>query len=1109
MRVDTLRVANIDAETVDPSFPFEFSVSPLNYITKLQRPDAPEIQQSFSSSTTKHDTVKIRQLFKRVVDFFVSEKLSTVLPKWIICGNYDLLSSNDRHLSDTFSDYYRNPDDFKEFVWNPFDIDTTIKTSDKKTIIYIELVNRIDEMNCLIQLCETKLEKMIPNTVLIDLYQIQDLHQLLSIHIETHAEYFDHLLYDEDNPYCPYKTLSPRYELTFSLEDLPDLSAHIFNSSQMWNENDEISVTNPIVSILINMIGKAQPPPCKSRSLSEILQSIMENVKSENTLFTQCISRFMIASLLGIYPTSKVQANFAVRHLIYRFFFLQMGDTSWLQRIVENKFLVVYVMREYIFYILKSLPGLNDYMIRNYFWTQIVDNTYYVMDYVRAELNKSLTDFADFYPLIDQIPLFTKEAFEKESTYFQLIPNALPQQSSLTTATIASNDNNNQALFATQEQKDETFDTNMNPGSAGGLHWHASERCFEKIEVILEMFNKTNLNYCYRTMQKPFVRHVVHLMETVENNNYDEKIHKQRRKIRWNNHDDLCSQEMLPFVFEYWIELMIIHGHDLEDLPSYDFFTFCFKLSVETTIRLQNAQALYEQETDRPEISDVINMIYNENPRDFYILLTYFKAVCKRMSIIVYPLPYNITKLQIESEIKYYNVTDEKYLPIGSGTYPICTNCNEFKGVIFRPYISTSFLYGDSKNPIPGVRNVPLKNTPVELSFTDRSMKASLDLTSGKLYCAKRMKLDKGLLSLAKTDVDDDVDENETADGDEELEDDENIDEDEADDYLTSDDELHTNGDNENLVTDQGKKSDNKPVKSTKKKTHESNDSAFDLQSKFEAELKLKNEKKKEAKRKKQEEDEAKSKRRFLFSHDIVSNFAEADADHDRSRKKQSRGIHKKDFTNKCGCEALERVNLLGNMCYTDTNGCFMRCIGCPTIIKLCSEWSKIGGIGEYFACNKCQIRLSQQEKQLDQSSENAMKTDKFFNQEVPSMTNCCICDKQIRWIRAKKAFIIDDGDQAVKNNDVRMRFASFCKSHSHFHAYIQNWAGKTIPKLSQLFILVKYEHEIEKKKQQQQQQSNGSTSSSKPVYNSQLSQYNFQLKRLQQQKENRKRYKQ
>lgn len=944
---------HIDVTSVSPTFSKEFSVTPLNHIKTLAlyNCDTPE---------------------KVLIDYFTSCNALALLPKFIV--SLDSLTSNTTfapwlgRLDSTTSNndstrvFYRDAQRGHESIWAPVQLEIDDKQQNNYGI-YLELVNRLDQLERLCHLDN------LPTHVVQALRHIQDRYQLLSLHIELKNEYRDAQLYQEHNLHCALRMFTPTNDsLVFSMQCLPDLFIHIISCCQMWGDSIDPVFTNEEVGVLVGIMTKALPSPCKGRSLTSILAETMEDQRKKDTLLDQCFHRFVIASMLGIYPHSRVTADFALRHIVYQYFSLQSGsDGAWIRRWVSsNKYLAIYMMREFIFYSIAQMPGLQEYMSKSYFWYQIVQNTYYVMDHVRDRLNRSVHDFVDFYPVLDESGQFIQKNFEQEAGYFQMVA-----------------------------------------GIGETIHWHPCESWWHSIEHTLDNYNKTNLSYCYRSLSKPFVDVVCHKIADLENKNFDEATYKVIKGVRWTNVDNIASEQVLPLVFEHWIEYIVTRCYNTDELPTYDALTMLFKVTLTTVLRLQNAQRLYEMETTRSKISAALKLIYQENVRDFRIIRIFFRALKKRLSIIAYILPSNIADQQLASEMRHYGVERPEHLPQGYGSHFLCINCNEFKYLVSQAQVNELYIRED-------IDQFRLAQIPIELAHTNCTTNISLDLSTSKIYCSRfAIKADKQL----------------------------------------------------------------------------------------------------------------------IMNTDPVLDEIENDADVQRSRKKRAKDVSKKEHRIKCPCAELSRVNMIGVMIRTDLNGCIMRCVSCPSIIKVSREWIRAGDqTGAIFACDRCQHRLSlekktkllveqpqlpvivvvdepqtpqipsipstplqpqppltpkppsQQQQQLPPQPTNKKKkkndptvmvqtqqsgvnintedtpeqaqrkrVDKFYSKFLPSTETCALCHKKTRPKSSRKADIVDDVSQPNC-----LRFASFCKIHEH----IGEWtlSQKTLCKLSDLQVIAKYE---------------------------------------------------
>lgn len=664
---------SIDLTTVSPSFIYEYSITPLNYITTIT------ILNSLSPEM-------------EIIQYFSQCRALDVLPRWLVPES---TGHKEQH-------FHLKNDLAHKRIWEPLGISLAAYHSSHS--IYLEMVYRMDDLERLLNFAD------LPVDITQQIRRLQDRYQPLTLYMEINHRFSDRELDQPENTHSPYKALfGPTIE--FSIKDLPDLFSHVFNSCQFWGESIDKLYTNSVVDVLLSLIEKAWPRPCRARSIAQILAEILQQHRDKTTVLESCFRRFILASLLGIYPNCRVPAGFTLRRILYRYFYLNLGDGEWLENwIARHKYIVTYILREYLFYLVDQMPGFSKFLKESYYWDQILLNTYDAMDHVRSSMNTSILEYQDLYPFLDQMENYIEVHHDYTSVYFQMTASQKP-------------------LSISEKNPDELDQSN--------IHWHPNSSLFEKLEHQLDQYNKSNLNYCYRSMPKPFVYMVCHKMSDIENKRFDPDEHRELKMLRLKNKNNISTAKTLPIIYEDWLENLIMKCFNVASLPSYDILEKWFKVNLSSILALRHAQNSYESETDRSDILDVLKSIYAHSRRDFIILHTYFKFIKKRLSIIAYPLPYNIAKAQMENELRYYKVSEEKYLPKDYGTYFICSNCNEFKYTVSQCHISENYFTS-------GVFEHTLRDIPIDVSQRDRTTKVSLDLNTQKFYCSKHsVKADK------------------------------------------------------------------------------------------------------------------------------------------------------------------------------------------------------------------------------------------------------------------------------------------------------------------------------------------------------------------------------
>jgi len=163
-------------------------------------------------------------------------------------------------------------------------------------------------------------------------------------------------------------------------------------------------------------LTKVIPHACKSRAFTSSLARGWLD-KNYTSLF-RCVLRMIIASLLGVYEHCKTVASFQVRQKIYKWFSLMppSGEdlTEW---IAQNKFLILYILREYLFWAIKYVPALYDFLLENYYLSSVINNTFESMDQVRERLNRCVHEYYTCHPIVDDMNNSLFDHFQFENVF--------------------------------------------------------------------------------------------------------------------------------------------------------------------------------------------------------------------------------------------------------------------------------------------------------------------------------------------------------------------------------------------------------------------------------------------------------------------------------------------------------------------------------------------------------------------------------------------------------------------------------------------------------------------------------------------------------------------
>lgn len=493
---------------------------------------------------------------------------------------------------------------------------------------YYTIANRMDYLERLLKLTE----EGAPQEVIQCLLEVQDRYQLLSIWMEMHGKYEEKDIRTGMNP--PFEVFYPSQDKVFSVEEAPDLYFEIWYC-KFWGDKMEIPFSNPATLKLIGILSKALPSPCKSRSVTSILPDLWKDEdQKDGQVIYDCIVRIAFASLLAVYNHCKVRANFRVRRALYRWFCFGINKKTVGDWIRKNKYLIIYILREYTFFLISAIPSLDEYMNENYYWHHMKKNTYDAMDFVRKHVNNMFTIHAETHPLVQSFEtgfdISIYDQFLAEECYFK-----------------------------------ERIDIIKTP------LWFPKKSWFDAISGVpgLASFNKSNLDFCHRPIEASFLDAVLGTIKEIDDSKFNNAVH---RKI---------AQEF-PKEWEELIYSYVCEGYDISEPMDQKWLAAYLKVNLSSIFALEHAKTLYMRETSRSKIQLVLKELAEEEPRDYYILKLYFFAMEKRMSVIFYDLPEHITRKQIDSFFKMYDTLPGHALDENAGVYYYCPNCGELKAKV-------------------------------------------------------------------------------------------------------------------------------------------------------------------------------------------------------------------------------------------------------------------------------------------------------------------------------------------------------------------------------------------------------------------------------------------
>lgn len=617
-----------------------FVSPPRNYIRKL-----PQYQ--------KKDPIKI-----------IKEYFGDLIPEWLVLDGLTLPDG-----SPPIMYYYKKITE--GFVWCP----VGVSEFNPDYSAYYTIVNTLDylyNLSCIS-------DHFAPNEVKHAIVEVQDRYQLLSLHMEEKKHYKDDQITKvyAKNEISPLDMFYPNVDLVFTVGEIPDLYTHVMYCD-IWGKTKEIPYTDPAVLIMITLMNKALPFPCKSRSPTTILPNNWYNMRVVSSL----ILRIIVAGLLGVYPHSKVVANFHLRRLVYRHLSLNVMPLQQLDEwLKNNRDLVIYLFRDFVLYMIEGAPALHEMLSNNYYWGTVVSSTRDGMDSIRKWLNNNVNWRTSFLPDVDVRGLDITIEMDL----------------------VAKDMNIGQMINFQRDQVDK---------------FTVSQTILDASHNILEPFKKLNRKDCPRPIMYSCLDKIFKKMISIEDANY--KSHSTEEEKR---------DDPPPGCAELIWEIIIRSLPD--EIPDYTFLCI-FGVGFGTIQKLKDAEYEYKMETNRSKLDSVISNIYDTNRYDYNILKTFFFALKKRMSINVYDLPYEVTMAQITRFKQEYGLVAGQSLIPTAGQYYVCLSCSTVKTI---PKTKTQPRKGGDKKKYKKKKK---KKNPLERKHGLCHSGITINTWTNTKYCSRK-----------------------------------------------------------------------------------------------------------------------------------------------------------------------------------------------------------------------------------------------------------------------------------------------------------------------------------------------------------------------------------
>lgn len=590
---------------------------------------------------------KIKNYNSKSYEEIVKESFKELVPDWLM----------EPFEPDFFQrDYYRN-DDIEPFCWCPI----KFKGNDDDYTLYYTLVNKIDYYETLFKLSDS-----MPNKVRQAIRALQDQFIMLTLYMEINSAYrnTDLMFSLTDTEIPPYVIFKPDLDKIFDIEEIPDMFIHCVYCQFWGNGMDspyQMGKEDSEVKKLISLLSKCLPYPCKGRSVTTILPSAWLDGEEQGSKIFDLIVRIIFGSLLGIYPHCTQFANFRTRRHYYKWFsFNKPTKESITNLISSNKFFIIYIMREFLFFCMQNVPSLNDFHRKNYYWDLIVTNTFTSTDEMRNTINYHFLYYTE-HTMNDADAIVDEDMWD----YFLHLngQHGSTEEDFYT----RSEENYAEAMRHIEKSKGRKAPINVNHKN---YLWFPGLPLFKGVDKLLEGSNRVNLDRCNRPTDMSFLDKTVSVLKSVNDKNFR------------NKRQSLLSEEVKDCI----LKLVDAYDQDLHSSNPYNhlsFYPIC--MSGESSKMLKEAELQYVRETDRSDIDYVIETIYKQYPRDYEIINMYFNLLEKKKSIVIYELPLSMIKQQIDSISRILQIIPGQEIPKEVGLYYICKNCTKLKTLVF-PY---------------------------------------------------------------------------------------------------------------------------------------------------------------------------------------------------------------------------------------------------------------------------------------------------------------------------------------------------------------------------------------------------------------------------------------
>lgn len=463
----------------------------------------------------------------------------------------------------------------------------------------------------------------------------------LSVVVELRATFTDAAIAAE--PEC--RLHWPDRVCPFSLESLPDLSL-LLHYAAFWEDRPEVPFRDPAILKLLEILGKAMPYACKGRSLADIVAATFQHQPVPDThgrradrnarlvtmryaseaarrtphtaaapppppeggLVYECVTRMLVAALLGLYPHCRQRAHLLVRRRVYRWFYVEAPTPARVAALITRNNVLDYVIREYVYgMVCWTVPAVADTMRRLYYWRAMCRNTFGAMDEVRVLVSA-----------------------QHRSERCSMHSNALAHRLGI----------DREQCFFRQHADERTYTRHYHD-------WAPGESWLRAASVFLRQASTSNLSYTPRPKRESFMTEVYERLNRIDD------CHLPRLARRGLQHQWLAQPAPTPDVLR--LVRARVRATSPHAPPHYDWLVLePFRLSVHALLLMRNAQRLYEAETVRSAPRLTLLDIISLSRWDYELLREYFRAAYRHQSLRLFRMDARDTARQLDRYQRLY-----------------------------------------------------------------------------------------------------------------------------------------------------------------------------------------------------------------------------------------------------------------------------------------------------------------------------------------------------------------------------------------------------------------------------------------------------------------------